>query len=142
MSALEDTQKLEKRDNDRNHNLNELFVMMREFGAKFEAHMKHEEASMRAHTTAINALAARMEEVAEVHYAFPKDEDGERDFKGHRHYHTKLMGEAKEQGQFWANRKDEIGKMALYGLMMLCILGVNTYITQQSTHPAAAVAAK
>lgn len=140
MPIHEETMRLiEKRETDRNHNLNELFGMMRDFGARLDklsdalqTHMRAEEAGVNRMTDSIADLSERIDAIAKVHEAFPKDEDGERDFRGHRHYHTRLMGDAKESGRFWANRKDEIGKMVLYAIMMLCVLGVNTYITNQS----------
>jgi hypothetical protein len=130
---------IEKREVYRNHNLNELFGMMRDFGARLDkladalqTHMQSEEAGVTRMTASIDDLSERIDAIAKVHEAFPKDEDGERDFRGHRHYHTKLMGDAKEAGKFWSNRKDEIGKMLLYAVMAVLLLGANTYITNQS----------
>jgi hypothetical protein len=127
----------EKRAAGRDHNLNELFGMMRDFGEKFEelstaftVHMKSEEAGVRLQIEALNALSARVEEIAKLHKAFPVDEDGEPDIKGHRRYHSNLIAGSRESGKFWANRKDEAGKIVLYAIMTVCLLGVNTYITK------------
>lgn len=123
---------IEKRETDRNHNLNELFGMMRDFGDRFERHMEAEEAAMKSHTKAINALAARIEEIAEVHQAFPLDDEGKRDFPGHRRDHKQRMLEAAKGGNFWDTLKSEASKLLLYGVMIVFVLGVNTYIENKS----------
>jgi hypothetical protein len=74
-------------------------------------------------------MSDKVESIAEVHTAFPKDEDGDRDFRGHRHYHTKLISDGGESGKFWSGVKEQVAKNVVIGLLMVFMLGVNSYIT-------------
>lgn len=140
----ETMKEIEKRDAGRDHNLNELFGMMRDFGAKFDelstaftAHMKSEEAGVRLQIEALDALSARVEEIAKLHKAFPVDEDGEPDIKGHRRYHSKLIDDAGKDGKVWQGVREQIAKNIVVGVMIIMSLGVNAYISKaasQSQH--------
>lgn len=126
----------------RSHDLNELFGMMRDFGNrldvladKLEKHMDEEAEVGKEYTAAINKLASRVgtlavkvEEVSALHKAFPPDEDGKPDIRGHRRYHDSLIEEDGERGKFWRGIKHKVGEYLVFAALMVFCFGINSYI--------------
>jgi len=71
-----------------------------------------------------------LEEVKQLKRAFPKDEDGESDFEGHRRAHEQLITAAKAQTKFWEELRLDVIKKGLWGMLIiicgLVITGVGT----------------
>jgi tetrahydromethanopterin S-methyltransferase subunit G len=97
-----------------------------------EAHTRVEEEGLVRFTAALNELTERVDEIAEVHTAFPKDEEGTRDFKGHRHYHARLNAGEEKQDDFWSRMKEEVGKNVVTAILIIFALGINSYINKIS----------
>lgn len=60
-------------------------------------------------------------EVRHMRGAFPKNEDGEVDYEGHRKYHESLIKAAEAQEAFWTDLKKEIIKKGVLGALVICI---------------------
>lgn len=60
-------------------------------------------------------------EVKHMRSAFPKDEDGEVDYDGHRKYHEHLIRAAEAQEAFWNDLKKEIIKKGIIGAMVIAL---------------------
>jgi hypothetical protein len=60
-------------------------------------------------------------EMRHVRAAFPKDEDGEVDYDGHRKYHESLIRAAEAQEAFWNDLKKELIKKGLLGAIVIAI---------------------
>lgn len=124
-------------------NIAQLLAMMHDFDKKFDnlnaafiAHMDAEESGVRKLTDALDALSERIEEIAEVHTAIPLDDEGKRDFTGHRHYHKSVMSKSGESKHIFTVVKEQVAKNLVIGLMMVFMLGVQTYITKTSVESA------
>jgi hypothetical protein len=69
-------------------------------------------------------------EVKHMRSAFPKNEDGEVDYDGHRKYHESLIRAAEAQEAFWTDLKQEIIKKGILGALVialgLLLLGAQT----------------
>ena len=60
-------------------------------------------------------------EVKHMRSAFPKDEDGEVDYDGHRKYHESLIRAAEAQEAFWTDLKKEILKKGILGALIIAL---------------------
>lgn len=60
-------------------------------------------------------------EVKHMRSAFPKTEDGEVDYDGHRKYHEHLIRAAEAQEAFWNDLKKEIIKKGIIGAMIIAL---------------------
>lgn len=60
-------------------------------------------------------------EVKHMRSAFPKNEDGEVDYDGHRKYHESLIRAAEAQEAFWTDLKKEIIKKGVLGALVIAI---------------------
>lgn len=60
-------------------------------------------------------------EVKHMRAAFPKDEDGNVDYDGHRKYHEHLIRAAEAQEAFWNDLKKEIIKKGIIGAMIIAL---------------------
>ena len=60
-------------------------------------------------------------EMRHMRGAFPKDEDGEVDYDGHRKYHESLIKAAEAQEAFWTDLKKEIIKKGVLGALVIAI---------------------
>ena len=62
--------------------------------------------------------------LAEMHNmrgAFPKNEDGEVDYDGHKKYHESLIRAAEAQEEFWRDLKKEVAKKGIIAaLVIIC----------------------
>lgn len=67
-------------------------------------------------------------EIKHMRAGFPKDEDGNADYDGHRKYHEQLMRAAEAQTEFWNDLKKEIAKKGILTLVVilcgLVVLGI------------------
>ena len=60
-------------------------------------------------------------EVKHMRSAFPKDEEGDVDYEGHRKYHESLIRAAEAQEEFWRDLKREVAKKGiLAALVIVC----------------------
>jgi hypothetical protein len=62
-----------------------------------------------------------LDEVKHMRAAFPKDEQGEVDYAGHRKYHEHLIKAAEAQEAFWTDLKKEIIKKGVLGALVIAI---------------------
>lgn len=60
-------------------------------------------------------------EVKHMRAAFPKDEDGEVDYDGHRKYHEHLIRAAEAQEAFWNDLKKEVIKKGIIGALIIAL---------------------
>lgn len=58
-------------------------------------------------------------EVKHMRGAFPKDEDGEVDYEGHRKYHEQLIRAAEAQTEFWNDLKREVAKKGIIAIIVI-----------------------
>ena len=136
----EDQRKIE-----RDHNLNELFRLTREFreeisssmskierrmdklALSLELHMKAEEAQMARLSSEIEALTS-------LHQAFPALEDGTPDLQGHRHYHVEQIEEHEKTEKLWATVKSKAAENAVNAVMIASVvimgLGAKAWIAK------------
>lgn len=62
-----------------------------------------------------------LDEVKHMRAAFPKDEDGNVDYDGHRKYHESLIRAAEAQEAFWNDLKKEVIKKGIIGAMIIAL---------------------
>ena len=62
-------------------------------------------------------------EVKHMRSAFPKDEDGNVDYEGHRKYHESLIRAAEAQAEFWNDLKREVAKKGILAAIVI-VLGL------------------
>lgn len=62
-----------------------------------------------------------LNEVKHMRAAFPKDEDGNVDYDGHRKYHESLIRAAEAQEAFWNDLKKEIIKKGIVGALIIAL---------------------
>ena len=62
-----------------------------------------------------------LDEVKHMRAAFPKDEEGNVDYDGHRKYHEHLIRAAEAQEAFWNDLKKEIIKKGILGAVVIAI---------------------
>lgn len=60
-----------------------------------------------------------LEEVKKIHGAFPRTNDGDTDFDGHRNYHESMIKAANAQEAFWRELKLDIVKKGVWGLLII-----------------------
>lgn len=69
-------------------------------------------------------------ELKKMESGFPKNEDGDVDFDGHRKYHESMIEAAREQAKFWKDLRIDIAKKGvLFLIVTLCglmVIGVQT----------------
>ena len=62
-----------------------------------------------------------LDEVKSMRAGFPKDEDGNVDYEGHRKYHEHLIRAAEAQEAFWHDLKKEIIKKGIIGALIIAL---------------------
>ena len=62
-----------------------------------------------------------LQEVKHMQAGFPKDEDGNVDYEGHRKYHEHLIRAAEAQEAFWTDLKKEIIKKGILGALIIAL---------------------
>lgn len=62
-------------------------------------------------------------EVKHMRSAFPKDDDGDVDYEGHRKYHESLIRAAEAQAEFWNDLKREVAKKGILAAIVI-VLGL------------------
>jgi hypothetical protein len=60
-----------------------------------------------------------LDEMRHLRSAFPKDEDGNVDYDGHRKYHEHLIRAAEAQEAFWNDLKKEVIKKGIIGALII-----------------------
>ena len=60
-------------------------------------------------------------EIKHMRDAFPKNDDGEVDYDGHRKYHESLIRAAEAQEAFWNDLKKEIIKKGILGALVIAL---------------------
>ena len=132
------SQQEDNRQVPRDHNLNELFEMVRvvvkemtelkmqhaDLSGKFRAHMTNEEYHFANTNRELSRLADTVESLTALHKAFPEVE-GAPDLEGHRTHHEQLMLDAVER----AKTVDRIKAKALDMLVSGVIIGTFVVIT-------------
>ena len=69
-----------------------------------------------------------LQEVKRVHGAFPRTEDGDVDFLGHREAHEAMIEAAKAQAEFWKELKLDVIKKGVWGLLIIvCGLAITGF---------------
>ena len=62
-----------------------------------------------------------LDEIKKLEGAFPRSEDGDVDYEGHRKYHESLIRAAEAQEEFWRDLKKEVAKKGiLAALVIVC----------------------
>lgn len=78
-------------------------------------------------------------EVKKIHGAFPRNDNGETDFDGHREYHEAMIRAAEAQAEFWKELRLDIAKKGLWGLIItigtLIVIGLSTKLGFSHTLP-------
>ena len=78
-------------------------------------------------------------EVRKIHGAFPRDNNGETDFDGHREYHEAMIRAAEAQAEFWKELRLDIAKKGTWGLIItigaLIVIGLSTKLGFSHTLP-------
>lgn len=67
------------------------------------------------------ALSEILIEVKKIHGAFPRTDDGETDFDGHRNYHEAMIKAANAQEAFWRELKLDVVKKGVWGLLIILV---------------------
>lgn len=62
-----------------------------------------------------------LDEVKKIHGAFPRTDDGETDFDGHRNYHEAMIKAANAQEEFWRELKLDVVKKGVWGLLIILV---------------------
>lgn len=62
-----------------------------------------------------------LDEVKHMRNGFPKDDNGNVDYDGHRKYHEQLIRAAEAQEAFWTDLKKEIIKKGILGALVIAI---------------------
>ena len=133
---------IEKRTNDREDkdcNMNSLFDLVREFGGRLTTHMQDEAKQDAEIIKILNGIRADLDEVKStvdsltvLQSAFPEQEDGSLDLRGHRHYHTSKIKAYNEKEKRWKRIWDNLiekGVTAVItGVVILLGYGFVTWI--------------
>lgn len=69
-------------------------------------------------TEEIQRLNKTLEDLAG---AFPKDDDGTPDFRGHHDHHARLIKAAQAQERFWNELRLDVAKKGLWGLLVIVV---------------------
>lgn len=62
-----------------------------------------------------------LSEVRKIHGAFPRTNDGETDFDGHRQYHEAMIRAAEAQAAFWNELKLDVVKKGVWGAIVIVV---------------------
>ena len=62
-----------------------------------------------------------LSEVRKIHGAFPRTNDGETDFDGHRQYHEAMIRAAEAQAAFWNELKLDVVKKGVWGAVVIVV---------------------
>lgn len=69
-----------------------------------------------------------LQEIKKVHGAFPRTDDGDADFSGHREAHEAMIEAAKAQTEFWRELKLDVIKKGVWGLLIIvCGLAITGF---------------
>lgn len=60
-------------------------------------------------------------ELKKMHGAFPRTDDGETDFDGHRRYHESMIKAAEAQTKFWEELRLDIAKKGVWALLTILV---------------------
>lgn len=60
-----------------------------------------------------------LSEVKRMRAGFPKDEEGNADYEGHRKYHEALIRSAEAQTEFWNDLKKEVAKKGIIAILVI-----------------------
>lgn len=60
-------------------------------------------------------------EIKKIHGAFPRDEDGDTDFSGHRNAHEEMIRAAKAQEAFWNELRLDVAKKGVWGILIILV---------------------
>lgn len=60
-------------------------------------------------------------ELKDMRHAFPRTEDGEVDFVGHRSAHEAMIRSAQAQTEFWQELKLDVAKKGVIGLLAVIV---------------------
>lgn len=60
-------------------------------------------------------------EVRKIHGAFPRDNNGDTDFDGHRQYHEAMIRAAEAQAAFWNELKLDVVKKGVWGAIVIIV---------------------
>lgn len=64
-------------------------------------------------------LGEILDELKKLHGAFPRNEQGETDFEGHRRYHEAMIQAAEAQTRFWNELKLDVAKKGVWGILII-----------------------
>lgn len=62
-----------------------------------------------------------LSEIKKIHGGFPRDEEGETDFAGHREAHESMIKAARAQEQFWNELKLDVAKKGIWGILIIVV---------------------
>lgn len=68
-----------------------------------------------------NKLDEILSELKKIQSAFPRNEDGETDFSGHREAHEEMIKAAKAQADFWNELKLDVAKKGVWGMVIILV---------------------
>jgi len=60
-------------------------------------------------------------EIKKIHGGFPRNEDGDTDFMGHREAHEQMIKAAKAQAEFWNELKLDVAKKGVWGILIILV---------------------
>ena len=60
-------------------------------------------------------------EIKKIHGGFPRNEDGDTDFSGHREAHEEMIKAARAQAEFWNELKLDVAKKGVWGILVILI---------------------
>jgi len=79
---------------------------------------QHETPSERTLEEKVDLILA---ELKDMRHAFPRTEDGDADFIGHRSAHEAMIKAADAQKEFWQELKLDIAKKGVWGLLIVLL---------------------
>lgn len=82
----------------------------------------------------LDTVLEKLEEVSRIREAIPEDEDGARDYEGHRKYHEQLITESLARQDFWRRMKYDLvrwGLIFFLGWAVIALLksGISTLVS-------------
>ena len=60
-----------------------------------------------------------LHELKKLEGAFPRNDDGQVDYEGHRKYHESLIRAAEAQAEFWNDLKKEVAKKGIIAILVI-----------------------
>lgn len=60
-------------------------------------------------------------EIKKIHGGFPRNDDGDTDFIGHREAHEQMIKAAKAQAEFWNELKLDVAKKGVWGILIILV---------------------